>query len=402
MAACALPDVESLLGLATGAPLRTGFCSDDALILRWLGDVLADPDAACRASAAAARLFHALGQSATAHSVLDAADRRNARARPASRALVAWGHGDLHAAQGELASAETAWRQAEELLERARDPVLLAAMIRRQADILSSRGESRRAAQRYRTARALHVRLDDPAGVSATIRGAADLAVSTGEILSAEMLYDEAEATSAGIVESNNRRLGRASLALAQGDISRAKRLLSDPEFDAVALPLLDANRQRRLAELALRQGQHDEADRAARAAARGYAVLGEGVAQGHTARLVGDIAAAAGRLTEAAAGWQRAIELQVRVRDVAGLRRTLRHAAALEQEAGSSAVAAELRDAIAALAAPDSLDTGTVHTGTASVLDRPTSTGTTGGRGTTASPVEQAPLRKHDIDTQG
>lgn len=351
VAAEALPDLEALLGLATGAPLRAGFQVDDALVLRWVSEVLAEPDAACRAAAAAARLLAALGQPAGAHAVLDAADRRNTRARPATRALVAWARGDLRLSSGEEEAAERAWAQARSLLQGARDPVLLAALLRRQADALAARGQARQAATRYREARALHVQLDDPAGVAATVRGAADLAVARGEVLSAEMLYDEADATAAGIVELSNRRVGRAGLALAQGDLGRARSLLAEPEFAAVTVPLLEANRQRRLAELALREGRHAQARAAGLAAARAYARLGETAAQGHTTRLLGDVAAAQGQLTEAAACWQRALELQVRCRDLAGLRRTLHHAAALEQEAGSPAVAAELRDAAAALA---------------------------------------------------
>ncbi len=370
VAANALPDLEPLLAQATGASLPGGWRSDDAFALRWMGEVLSDPDASCRASAAAARLFAALGQPGPALAVLDAADRRNPRAAPAARALVSWARGDIRLAGGELDAAESAWGQAAELLERARDLVLLATLTRRQADALAARGLSRRAARRYRTARSLHLQVEDPAGVAATVRGTADLAVAAGEILSAEMLYDEAQRTAAGIVETSNRRLGRAGLALSQGDLRRARHLLENPEFETVSLPLLAANRQRRRAELALREGRHDDATAAARAAADAYARLGEGVAHGRTLRLLGDIAAAAGRLAEAAADWQRALELQVRSRDLAGLQRTLEHAATMEEEYGSAVVAQAMRDALDTLAAGAERTSSATLTGRAPVSE--------------------------------
>ncbi|RME22944.1 MAG: hypothetical protein D6798_14565, partial [Deltaproteobacteria bacterium] len=350
----ALPDLEPMLALATGASFPAGWRSDDAFALRWMGEVLSDPDASCRASAAAGRLFSALGQPAQALAVLDAADRRNPRAQPAARALVSWARGDVRLASGELDAAQAAWGQAEELLERSRDLVLLATLVRRQADALAARGEARRAARRYRTARSLHLQLDDAAGVAATVRGTAELAVATGEILSAEMLFDEAATTPAGVVEAGNRRIGRAGLALAQGDLSRARKLLDDPELDAANLPLLAANRAHRRAELALREGDHATARDLAAEAAEAYARLGERVASGRSLRLLGDIAAAAGRLHEASRAWQRALEVQVRAFDLPGLRRTLGHALALEEESGDPAVANALRDALAALDATD------------------------------------------------
>lgn len=350
VAAAALPDVEPLLAAATGAPARAGYHVDDALLLRWLGEVLAEPDAACRASAAAARHLSALGQPLPAFEVLDGARRRNGQARPGARALVAWAEAELRQAWGQEAQAEAAWREAGALLEEDRELVLLGVLLRRRADALAARGEARRAADGYRQARGLLLRLEDPAGVAATVRGAADLAVCQGEVLSAGMLYDEAEATAAGLVEATSRALGRAGLALAQGDLGRARQLLAAVEADAEDLPLLDANRRRRLAELALREGQHTVARAQAADAADRYARLGEGVAWGRTVRLQGDVEAAAGDPVQAMACWQRAAHLQLRVRDLVGLRRTLAHAAALEQEAGDPGLAAGLRELVAAL----------------------------------------------------
>ncbi|MCK6507594.1 hypothetical protein L6R53_30220, partial [Myxococcota bacterium] len=307
-------------------------------------------DAACRASAAAARQLSALGQPGAGFEVLDGARRRDGQARPEARALVAWAEADLRHAWGQQAQAEACWREAADLLERARDLVLLGTLLRRRADALAARGDGRRAAEGYRQARGLLARLEDPAGVAATVRGAADLAVCQGEVLSAGMLYDEADTTAAGLVEATSRALGRAGLALAQGDLGRARQLLAAVEDDAGDLPLLDANRRRRLAELALREGQHAAARAHADEAARRYARLGEGAAWGHTVRLQGDVEAAAGDPVAAMACWQRAAHLQLRVGDLVGLRRTLAHAAALEQEAGDPAAAAELRELAAAL----------------------------------------------------
>ena len=70
----------------------------------------------------------------------------------------------------------------------------------------------------------------------------------------------------------------------------------------------------------------------------------GERCAIGHCTRLLGDIAAAEGRLSVASTHYQRAIALQVEVGDLVGLRRTLTHAEALESSVATSERTERLR----------------------------------------------------------
>ena len=66
--------------------------------------------------------------------------------------------------------------------------------------------------------------------------------------------------------------------------------------------------------------------------------------------RLEGDIAAAAGWLEDARASYRTALRLQVRGQDLAGLSRTLDHAATLEEALGQTALARRLREQRAAV----------------------------------------------------
>lgn len=342
------------LALAEGGPLHADLRVADLLALRWLGEVSADPDTAARASAAAARLLTAWGQLDGARKLLETSLRRDAQASPAARARLHWAEADTLLASGDEGAASQRHDEAEALLRDRRDAALLATLTRRRADALAVRGHARPAARAYQRAGALSRQQQDAAGLAASLRGLADLALGQGEQLAPAALYDQLGAqggTSAA--EAASQAIGRAGLAIGQGALGQAVSLLADADDPEEPL-LIWANRARRRADLALRQGRPSEASQQAQRAIAAYARVGERVSVGHTTRLLGDAAAVDGRLYDAARHYQQAIALQIEVGDLHGLEKTLSHAAILEESAQDAGYGDRLRSFLRSLRRQD------------------------------------------------
>ncbi|MDP2305432.1 MAG: hypothetical protein Q8P18_05350 [Pseudomonadota bacterium] len=353
-AAMALPALESLLSLARGAHPPVLPDTRDLLLLRRLARMVPSAADACRCLAAAARLAAAAGQVQVARALV--ADRLREGGAPADVATLLWADGDALLAAGEVEDALGRYADASALFRRARDPNRAATLHRRAADRLAARGQLVQAESHYRQARQLYRMEDDAIGIAATLRGAADLAVGAGEWVTAGTLHEQVAATvdraSGAARERANLRLGEATLAIARGEYGRAERLLQALGVLANDQPLLRANVARRRADLLLRRGDHESAAVAARQAATLYATLGEAPANAACVRLLGDVAAAAGRLTEARATYRQALRLQVRIQDLRGLLRTLEHAAVVEEALGRVDEARKLREQRAAVMA--------------------------------------------------
>lgn len=353
-AAMALPAVEGLLALARGAHVPGLPDPRDLLLLRRLATLVPARADACRCLAAAARLAAAAGQVQVARALL--VDRLREGGAPADVATLLWADGDALLAVGEVEDALGRYVDASALFRRARDPARAATLHRRVADRLAARGQVSQAESHYRQARQLYRAEDDAVGVAATLRGAADLAVGAGEWVTAGTLHEQVAATvdraGGAALERANLRLGEATLAIARGEYSRAERLLHALGVLANDQPLLRANVARRRADLLLRRGDHEGATGAARQAAALYATLGEAPANAACARLLGDVAAAAGRLEEARATYRQALRLQVRIQDLRGLLKTLEHAAVVEESLGRLDEARKLREQRAAVMA--------------------------------------------------
>lgn len=337
----ALRLVEPLMPLARGAHPTRPPDPRDLLLLRALARTV-DPEAAARCTAAAARLAVIAGQVQFARGLL--AERLRIVGSSRAQATLLWADGDALLAAGEVEDALRRWADASALFARVRDPRSAATVHRRAGDRLAARGQLHLAEAHYRLARPLYRSVDDSEGAAATLRGAADLAMAAGEWVSAGTLQEQVADAIAGSspAERANATIGEATLAIARGEYTRAARLLDGLTSTE---PLLRANVARRRADLLLRRGDHDAARAEARAAGAGYAALGEAAAHAACVRLDGDIAAAAGWLDEARALYRSALRLQVRGQDLAGLSRTLEHAATLEEALGEAALARRMRE---------------------------------------------------------
>jgi tetratricopeptide (TPR) repeat protein len=334
------------LGLAHGAPITEAHQWEDALTLRWIGEVLADPDQACLASATASRLLVAWGQQESAGRVLEGAKRRNTQARPRGLAVLAWAEADRCLSFGDLDSAEKHFEDAKRILHNEGEDAILARLNQRRADAHIQRRQFSVGMRFLRTARRLLTVIGDSPGIASTLRSAADLAVSNGESLSAETLYDQAAGTESPPNESMARQIGVAGLCLSRGNIARAKRLL-DQQSDPLDSAILSGNLLRRQADIALREGRPEQAGAFARRALWAYSRGGSHVAIGHTRRLLGDIAATQGLVSAAWTHYWDAIEVQLQVHDYSGLVRTLERVQMLEQTGCRSDRADHILEAI-------------------------------------------------------
>jgi tetratricopeptide (TPR) repeat protein len=330
------------LRLAEDAPLPDGTTVADLFALRWLAAHHPQPDTAARAGAAAARVQLAWGQPAAAQAVLRAATLRSATASASARARLDQAEGDVLAHLGEDEAAAAAHERAAARLRGAADIALLLRFTRRRAEGLLARGRPAAAQPHLRTARALSRELADPLASAAALRASGDAAAAAGERLGAEALYDQAAATPVPSGERTNRLLGEIGLALRRGEFEQAGALLARLPPDASGLARAGA--LHRAAEHALHTGDLVRAPRAAAQAADAFARSGAVEGQARATRLLGDTHAAAGRRHEALRCYADALELQIRVRDLAGARRTLAHGARVAEDGGLQEVADRLR----------------------------------------------------------
>ena len=333
------------LHLAAGGPICRHHCWEDALTLRWMGEVLADPDQACVASAAAARMLVSWGQQASAGRVIDAAQRRNSRARPKGLGLLSWADANRSLAQGDMSGATRHFEEASRHFHDGGEDALLARLAQHRADSNIQRAQAKEAVHLLRTARRLLTVLNDTASISSTLRSAAELAVVNGEYFSAETLFDQATGAQTPAQENMARRIGTASLAIGRADFDRARKALN-PQGEEHDAQILIGNRFRRLADIALRESQVSEGRKYALRALRAYSRGGAHVAMAHTIRLLGDISILAGDIPQAWRHYRNAVERQLEVHDYAALSRTVSRLEFLERAAGRSVRANELREA--------------------------------------------------------
>ncbi|MDP6935411.1 MAG: hypothetical protein QGG40_20995, partial [Myxococcota bacterium] len=328
------------LSLAVGDDLPGDAAPPDFITLRWMAEVLPNPHDACRVAAAAAHLLIRWGQATVACDLLETAERRNTRARPGARALLAWAEAHARLELGYGAEGKAAFHEAQRRMKEDTDIALEATLTRRWADALLLRGDARSAARHLQAARTLHRAARDSAGVTAALRGTGDCAVQLGETVSAEALYDQARGGPAPTTEHISLRLGQAGLFLSRGNLARARRLVEVAREEDGEGDILRGNLARREAELALRAEDADAAIAHSREAARRYGRAGLRVSVAQAGRLLADALASKGALADAARTYRKVIEIQVRLRDLTGLARTLEHAALLESEAGDASLA--------------------------------------------------------------
>ena len=323
---------QDLFGLATGGVVEP-IDPHSLYGLRLIAESATDPNVACLAGAAAARVRLHIGQGPEAMERLDQTLSRTRLADPVHRATLLWAEALVYLDMGEFSVAAARFEEATEAVHTGRDLALLATMHRQWAERLITRGLLEDASVHLRTARGLYRRLGDEEGMSATLRGAADLAVLLSEHVSAEALYEQAEMTTTTDVEQANRIVGQLGLAIAQGEWAHARSLLGRLKRMGVSNRVVEANIQRREADLALRSGDWVTALEAAKQASVQYASSGEESAAARCWRLAGDAEALQGRTAEALALYRRAAHAQIRLGDWVGMQTTMSHASALSTE---------------------------------------------------------------------
>ena len=285
---------QDLFSLAMGSTSEA-VDPDSLWGLRFVAESATDPNVACLAGAAAARVRLQIGQGPEALERLDQTLSRTLLADPVHRAMLLWAEALVFQEMGDAAVAAARFSEATEAVHNGRDLALLATMHRQWGDRLMTRGLLEGASTHLRTARGIYRRLGDEEGMSATLRGAADLAVLHREYVSAEALYEQAEMTTTTDLEQVNRVLGQLGLAVAQGAWERARALLGRVKRMGVSHPVVEANIDRREADLALRSGDWVSATQAALRASTGYSAAGETSAAARCWRIAGDAQALQG-----------------------------------------------------------------------------------------------------------
>jgi len=334
--------LHDALRLAEDVPLPSDTTLADLFALHWLTEHHPAPDVAARAGTAAARIRLAWGQPSIAQATLHGCRAALGPDSAALHARLDQAEGDVLAHVGELDAAARAHDQAAARLGDARHARLLLRFTRRRAEGLLARGCPDLARPHLHTARALARELGEPLALSATLRASGDAAAAAGEQLGAEALYEQACATPVPSGERINSLLGEIGLALRQGEVQQAGLLLS--RIPPARHGLSRAGVLHRAAEHALRTRDLERAARTAASAAESFARAGSPIGQARATRLLGDVRATAGDTRSALRHYAVALDLQVRVRDLAGARRTLHHGVRLVECAGDPTLARRLR----------------------------------------------------------
>jgi hypothetical protein len=334
-----LPCAEPLLSLATGGSLHRLPTHQDLLLCRFLARHLDWSADSCAVAASAARLVGATGQLDTGRSILREARERHADADARDLALLSWSEGDLFLSAGLYGESIEPHEDALEALEE--EPALRLILLRRLGDALGVQGRTEAADTRYRAARSLARSAGDNLSLAAALRGTADLAVASAEILSADALYDQAKnllnSHPRARGEQANLALGRASLALSRGQLAQAESNLLNAKTHAEESPLLVASLQQREAELNLRRGALNSAERLLLQAASKFLRSGQPAAAARSQRTLGDVAAIGGHYLAASDFYVRSMADSARSGDLGSALKTLGHLVALERR-GSDA----------------------------------------------------------------
>jgi len=339
-----------MLTMANGAPYRENTKVEDFLAIRWMGEFLCNPDDAARATATAGRLLTIWGQADVAQTVIAASARRDVLASPTARALLLWSEAESLIASGSFTDANERTQRAATLLRDAKNLETLARLTHREADVLAMQGQFTGAANLLQEVRTIYRQLDAQIGVSASLRSEADLSVSSQELASANALYDQSSDVSDNPIETANRLIGLAGLAVAQQEYEHAGVLLEKAGDLESGIPLLQANIRRRRADMLLRQEEFDAASENADHAIILYTQAGEPLAAARCMRLAGDIAALRKLPALASQRYLQALTIQAEQRDLSGLQQTLRRANILEDAVGDAEVSRQLQEFLSAL----------------------------------------------------
>lgn len=309
---------------------------DDLGLFRAASQDVADPNLACLAAAAGARIALQGCQPSEALGLIRRVTEARRSATYLARGALSWLEGDAFMAQGDGDGALKAHTVATVAFRSAARPDLVSLLSRHCAAAWSVRGGRRTARRWLAEARDSLGTPPDPVSLADILRISADVAAHAGEPVGAEALYSEAAATLGPHGEPDLLvaiRLGQAALEMNRGQMAAAVERLAEADRAGATHSATIAAIDFRKAEVALRRGHLDEARRHAERAAmrwrRSAAVRGLAL----TDRLFGDLCALGGDRNTATAHYDRALRLCVRSRDLVALRRLLRRMIVVERE---------------------------------------------------------------------
>jgi len=298
---------------------------------------------ATRARAAWSRFLVVAGQASAAHVWQSAAEHTSPGGRLES--ILAWAEGDALLSEGELDAALVAYEFAVAQLRRRGEARLLASVHLRCADLLQGRALYAAAEEHAQAAEELYASLPEPLGQRLSQRSLAALRLAQGRADDAAAALDPRppDPGREGGIQPCSVLLTRAALALQRGDLAEAEARLGQARGANPTHPHLRGLLERLAGEIDLRQRRPDAAQVHLDRAVGWFEQAGDRAALGRALRLLGDVAALAGRPVLADERYLRATREQVRAGDMQGLARTLEHRALLDRDQGSSAVADEL-----------------------------------------------------------
>ena len=317
---------------------------EDIVLLRTAAEQIQEPDLRAVAGAAAARMMIRLFQAPDALALTQVL---LAIPLPATaRALLRWVQGDAQYTLGSDVEAQAAWRDAERSLIAANRADMASALTRAVASRLLVRGNtgllepwvpalhSMRTGSGDRTARAdaerIHGNIASVAGERASAM--AHLATARTNLLAAQSRFGPRAIVS----------LTEAIEIIDDGEVDKASKLVEEASTEVRGHPLLRALCSTLQGEIALRNGQPDQAWQHAERAVERWRWTGSVRGLCVAYRILGDARALSGHREEAIVQWQESVRLGVRVLDVGVVKAALERVAAVEMHEGADGPHAE------------------------------------------------------------
>lgn len=311
--------------------------SADIVLLRTAAEQIQEPPQRALAAAAAARMMIRMFQPHDAIALTQVV--LAIRLPPLPTALLRWVQGDAQLAVGNLVEAQAAWREAERALRSVDRRDVLGALARSAVSRLAVRQRHELCEPWMAVLHELRAGRGDPSARADALRVLADVAQVRGDAQAARESYTVARtaldavggsATTEVIVD-----LSTAMARIEAGELNAAEMIVERCQERAHGHPHLRATCDTLRAEVQLRRGKPEKAQRAAERAAERWRWTGSHRGLGTAYRILGDSRALLGDRTGAIAQWREAVRIGVRAHDRYLTETSLHRIAVVEQLEG-------------------------------------------------------------------